>query len=98
MNPEHKANPIQETSIVNKFDDESMLKRISTLSRENKDEIDQALNIVGLSLEQSMGIILSADEQQRQIIASLLSDIRMTVDDRIKKTLCRDFAKYIDSI
>ncbi len=98
MNQEHKPNTIQETSIVNKFDDESMWKRISTLSQENKDEIDNALNLVGLSIEQCKDIILSAEEDERQEIASLLGDIRMTVDHKMKIAACKEFAQYINSI
>ncbi len=62
MNPEHKKDILAKTEIINRFDDESMFVRFSTLSKENKEMLDLALNSEGLSIGQIENIIRMADE------------------------------------
>ena len=62
MNPEHKKDILAKTEIINRFDDESMFVRFSTLSKENKEMLDLALISEGLSIGQIENIIRMADE------------------------------------
>lgn len=100
-NPEQTPDTIkkEDFSIVNNFDDTSMLKRITTLSPENLKAVDSALNNEDIiNIEMCKNIMLGANSEQRAKIAEFLSDIRMTVEPKAKEKILIAFAKYMNSI
>ncbi len=84
MEPKFTPNHL-ETGLAMKYDDASMKEKFGSLSEENKKVIDYWVNIKGdFSMENIVDIILSANEDQRMQISSILGDIRMATDKKVK--------------
>ncbi len=98
MEPKFKPDAI-ETGLVMKYDDVSMKEKFESLSADNKTIIDNEVNQLGqFPFENIVEIILSANEEQRKEISSMLGDIRMVTDKKVKEECAHKLVKYLNEL
>jgi hypothetical protein len=93
-----KSNPL-EIGVGMRYDDESMKKKFESLSKNDKEIIDNCTDTIGqFSFENIVEIILSANEEQRKEISIHLADIRMYSDLTIKKKAVKELVELLNTL